>query len=602
MSAIKSDFSIQSYLERSGLVREIQTECARAERGEQVDLKQTAEKLSGLVQKLNGDIRAINLAPKMSLNVRQAYDLHRAELKGLTARVNSLAAKTNGMPAWVKPVVSTAFGLAGVAATAFILYKSGVFSSLTPPDPTPASSPISRSTALIPISTASTSSSSFVPPLDSTVPSSAPVRLKNPSPVPVLNPLGQGASSEEYLSRGEALLAQLKYNPRESVFYGICPKILHTKTNLLSRETRYFYNKCIEQIPIALTAIENSIDRAFVASQIQSGCLSSARHAMKDRFVAEIILPFSHSAAHGMVDKDDFALLMGKYGNTSAIIAALQKEGSDIDWWPQGAEPIESYIDSIGKIVGDNPVGHAIARYPVTSPSVAVGFTGINLVLTHTLAMMSARETSGSLVWTLPPTFLSGYFTPHLIMSPPSLSDVGSLVKDVLFATPSQILNFMSFVDRQVEEAGQSLGKRWNEDSYIGHALQVYPRTTLTATGTASGTGIGILRRAYYVFKAAIEADLEAALKVIKPDGKLTKNQKRNFNYRKARASLKAFEAAVSTGTFAMASLYMIGGSALFGAVAVPVVAGGVYGLYSLYTYFDALVTNATQSEEKLLA
>ena len=150
MSAIKPDLTVKSYAERSALVREIQSECSRAERGEQVDLKQTAQKLNGLVQRFNEDAKAINLGTKISLDVRQAYDLHKTDLSGLNARVNSLAAKTKSVPAWIKPVVYSALGVAGVAATAFVLYQAGIFAA-GPVNPTPVPTPVNPTPVPTPV-------------------------------------------------------------------------------------------------------------------------------------------------------------------------------------------------------------------------------------------------------------------------------------------------------------------------------------------------------------------------------------------------------------------------------------------------------------------
>jgi len=157
MLAINFNLTSQSFAERTKIIQEIQAQCTRAEKGENIDLKPTVEKLAGLVQRLNKDGEAINTGIKITPKVRKEYDIHKRDLTGLNARVKALSAKANITPAWVKPVVYTAFTIGVMAIAAFVVYKTGILSSLTPspintlspnPIPTPSSAPSGNSNTL----------------------------------------------------------------------------------------------------------------------------------------------------------------------------------------------------------------------------------------------------------------------------------------------------------------------------------------------------------------------------------------------------------------------------------------------------------------------
>ena len=140
MSAINFNLTAQSFTERAKIIQEIQAQCTRAEKGENVDLKQTVEKLAGLVQRLNKDGEAIHTGIKITPEVRKEYDIHKRDVTGLNARVKALSAKANITPAWVKPVIYTSLTLGVIAFSAFIVHKTGILSP--PPTPQPPPSPI----------------------------------------------------------------------------------------------------------------------------------------------------------------------------------------------------------------------------------------------------------------------------------------------------------------------------------------------------------------------------------------------------------------------------------------------------------------------------
>jgi hypothetical protein len=121
---------IKSLAGGSEILKELQADCTRAEKGEKVDLEQTAEKLSSLVNQLNKEGKAIH-ATKLTPEVRKGYAQLKSDLTGLNARLKALSAKANNVPAWVKPVVYTALAIVAVAATAFVVNKTDIFSLLT---------------------------------------------------------------------------------------------------------------------------------------------------------------------------------------------------------------------------------------------------------------------------------------------------------------------------------------------------------------------------------------------------------------------------------------------------------------------------------------
>jgi hypothetical protein len=136
-------FTTKSYAERAQQANLIQDECARLERGEKVDLVQTAAKLRSLVQAWNQDRVAIGKSANREL--RSAYQSHKDDLLGLTARVNALSSKGSSLSSWVRPIAYTAFTAAGITATYLAASKLDFFSFPTP-DPQPNFSPTEAAT------------------------------------------------------------------------------------------------------------------------------------------------------------------------------------------------------------------------------------------------------------------------------------------------------------------------------------------------------------------------------------------------------------------------------------------------------------------------
>ena len=137
MSVLTSYLTVQNFAERAQIVKELQAECTRAEKGEKVDLRQTEEKLAGLVQQLHKDGEAINAGTKISSEIRGKYDLQKSDVTGLSARVTALSAKANSTPALVKPAVYTALTVGALTIALFIVHK--ILSSPPTPQPPPTS-------------------------------------------------------------------------------------------------------------------------------------------------------------------------------------------------------------------------------------------------------------------------------------------------------------------------------------------------------------------------------------------------------------------------------------------------------------------------------
>ena len=113
---------------------------------------------------------------------------------------------------------------------------------------------------------------------------------------------------------------------------------------------------------------------------------------------------------------------------------------------------------------------------------------------------------------------------------------------------------------------------------------------------------MGILIRAYSVFKVAIDASELAAKNVVKPNihrgMRFTHKIINAYENRRWQAYDTTYNELVWTGAFALTSFYLIGGAAAVGAVAVPLAAGTVYSLYSLRTYLTTPATKATLSND----
>lgn len=137
----KFDLTIKSYAERAQLASQIHDECARAEKGEKIDLKQTVAKLESLVGALKQDSKAIT---KTTPQLRKTHLAHKNDVNALTARVNALSAKATNrsIPSWVKPNVTKALVIGGVAAGLLAAYKYGMFSSPVTPPPKPPTPPL----------------------------------------------------------------------------------------------------------------------------------------------------------------------------------------------------------------------------------------------------------------------------------------------------------------------------------------------------------------------------------------------------------------------------------------------------------------------------
>jgi len=102
------------------MLREIEGELVRAERGQPVDVKKTAEKLRSVIHTLNQQANV-----KMTPETQKMFQAQRETAKGLTSRVNALASKTANTPSWIRPAVYTALGVIGVAALALAAQKMG---------------------------------------------------------------------------------------------------------------------------------------------------------------------------------------------------------------------------------------------------------------------------------------------------------------------------------------------------------------------------------------------------------------------------------------------------------------------------------------------
>ena len=115
--------TVNNFFERSEMIREIESECLRAEKNEKVNLIELKEKLAKLTEKLQ----------KTPIFSSHSSDLQDKELAVLQTRVNALS-KTNSS-AWVKPVLFyTACAISGIA---IVWMGSSLFSSSTPMPPQP---------------------------------------------------------------------------------------------------------------------------------------------------------------------------------------------------------------------------------------------------------------------------------------------------------------------------------------------------------------------------------------------------------------------------------------------------------------------------------
>jgi len=124
--------TINNFFEKSEMIREIESECLRAERNEKVNLIELKEKLSKLTEKLQ----------KSPSFASHSSGLQDKELAVLQNRVNALS-KTDSS-ARVKPVLLyTACAIAGIAIVwmGLSLFSSSTPTPPPPPGPTPPQSP-----------------------------------------------------------------------------------------------------------------------------------------------------------------------------------------------------------------------------------------------------------------------------------------------------------------------------------------------------------------------------------------------------------------------------------------------------------------------------
>jgi hypothetical protein len=120
----KFSLSVESYAERAQQATLIQDNIAKAERGEKVDLNQTATKLHTLVEELKKDSIAIGKAP-LTRTLQLAHQAHKKDLHGLTARINALSSKANSVPLWATPIFYKALIAGGIAAGTLALVQYG---------------------------------------------------------------------------------------------------------------------------------------------------------------------------------------------------------------------------------------------------------------------------------------------------------------------------------------------------------------------------------------------------------------------------------------------------------------------------------------------
>jgi hypothetical protein len=128
-----SNIKFNNYAERAQLATQIQEECDRAEKGEKIDLIQTAAKLQTLIVASNKDIAT---GKSMTPREERAQQAHQKDLTALTARVNALSSKASGIPTWVKPTLA-ALAITGLALIVMTLNKVGNPSSPTDPQQPP---------------------------------------------------------------------------------------------------------------------------------------------------------------------------------------------------------------------------------------------------------------------------------------------------------------------------------------------------------------------------------------------------------------------------------------------------------------------------------
>src|SRR5271154_1431953 len=106
MSALNA-LTIKSYQERAQQATRIQTDIARAERGEKVDLNQIEAKIKGLVEALNRDSITIGKT-KITEQIHNAHTAHKRDLTALATRFNALSSSSGALHSWVKPPIYAA--------------------------------------------------------------------------------------------------------------------------------------------------------------------------------------------------------------------------------------------------------------------------------------------------------------------------------------------------------------------------------------------------------------------------------------------------------------------------------------------------------------
>ncbi len=184
----KFSLSLDSYAERAQQATRIQDDIAKAERGEKVDLNQTAAKLYTLVEALEKDSIAIGKA-KLTRKLQAAHQAHKEDLHGLTARTKTLFLKANSVPLWATPIFYKALVAGAVAlGTLALAYNSGyIFSRISGgPQPQPPKTPNSPAPVPTPTPTPTPESPAPVPtPTPTPTPESpAPVPTPTPAPTP----------------------------------------------------------------------------------------------------------------------------------------------------------------------------------------------------------------------------------------------------------------------------------------------------------------------------------------------------------------------------------------------------------------------------------
>src|SRR5262245_7108911 len=164
----------------------------------------------------------------------------------------------------------------------------------------------------------------------------------------------------------------------DAIFQSVTKQLSNGATDLLDREARGLYHKCLDLIPSTIAKYSRPLDKAYVASQMRSAvCLPIARSAMKDRFVAEVVLPVTDYMTYG--GNREFAYFGDKYSKgkglnevelANAIVTGATRSNQQVNEVSTLMHPVESLVDQAGKYISENihdGLGQVVRQFPFSS-------------------------------------------------------------------------------------------------------------------------------------------------------------------------------------------------------------------------------------------